>query len=135
MAPFLGFEQEWTSLIASSTVNMAFEFKKWLSLTVALLPAFLVLDVGGSSPSLIQWRSLGQITVRDGQEYSCKCYPGDDCYPTAKKWQTLNSTVEGKLQVAFPPAAPCYASVAGVSTFDANKCADVQANFMDEQWT
>lgn len=114
---------------------MDFKFGKWLSMTVALLPAFYVLDVVGSSHQPIQWRSVGQITVHDGQEYSCKCYPRDSCYPAANEWEKLNSTVGGCLQVALPPAAPCYASVAGVSTFDANKCADVQANFTNEQWT
>lgn len=75
-----------------------------------------------------------QLT-RNGQHYSCKCYPGDSCWPTTTKWNSLNSTVGGNLLVALPPAAPCHNTMEGIPTYNAAKCADVQANFATEQWT
>ncbi|KZW00723.1 FAD-binding domain-containing protein [Exidia glandulosa HHB12029] len=92
------------------------------------LLAFLGLALGTAASS-------SQLITRTGKTYSCKCYPGDDCYPTPDKWHQLNATVEGNLQVALPPGAVCHNSLNGISTFDAAKCADVRANFEDEQWT
>ncbi|KZW00741.1 FAD binding domain-containing protein [Exidia glandulosa HHB12029] len=76
-----------------------------------------------------------QLVSKGGKAYSCKCYPGDACYPTSDEWRKLNATVGGNLQVALPPGAPCHNSLNGIPTFDAAKCADVMANFMGEQWT
>ena len=73
--------------------------------------------------------------VYNVQQYKCKCNPGDPCYPTSTEWAKLNATVNGNLLVALPPTAPCYKSVDGIPTYDAAACADVQANFTNEQWT
>lgn len=75
---------------------------------------------------------------RPQQRYSCKCYPGDRCYPAPAVWSAFNQTVGGNLQVALPPGAPCYNTLTegseSIPTFDAAKCADVQANFFAQQW-
>ncbi|EJD43860.1 FAD binding domain-containing protein [Auricularia subglabra TFB-10046 SS5] len=71
----------------------------------------------------------------DHRAYQCKCYPGDVCYPSSSRWQTLNATVNGNLQVAFPPGAPCHNSLNGIATYNAQKCNEVRANYMNEQWT
>ena len=73
--------------------------------------------------------------VYNGHEYKCKCYPGDSCYPSPTEWAKLNTTVDGNLLAALPPTAPCYKSVDGIPTYDAAACADVRANFANEQWT
>ncbi|KAK0652384.1 hypothetical protein B0T16DRAFT_454755 [Cercophora newfieldiana] len=74
----------------------------------------------------------------NGAEYKCKCYPGDSCWPSTKDWQRLNTTVGGNLQVNLPPAASCYNSFAGplgtVNPYNAAKCAEVTANFPNEQF-
>jgi hypothetical protein len=73
-----------------------------------------------------------------GSKYSCKCYPGDSCWPSNRDWQRLNTTVGGNLRVNLPPAAPCYNQFVGplgtVNTYDAAKCADITANFANEQF-
>jgi len=99
-----------------------------------LFSTLVVLYLSVYTVAATQSTSLEQIVTRNGQEYSCKCYPGDDCYPTEEEWQGFNSTVGGNLLVALPPAAPCYSSVGGFETFDAAKCAEVQAKSTDEQW-
>jgi len=105
----------------------------WHLVTLISAPAVLYLAV--STALATQPASFGQVVTQDGQKYSCKCYSGDACYPATKEWQRFNSTVEGNLEVALPPAAPCYASVDGFETYDASRCAEVQAKFADEQWT
>lgn len=74
----------------------------------------------------------------NGQSYGCKCYLGDECWPSAQKWNTLNATVNGNLVVHVPPEAACHNTFDGplgtVSTYDAEKCAEVTANYPREQW-
>jgi hypothetical protein len=38
----------------------------------------------------------------------CKCFPGDDCWPTAEEWSEFNSTIGGKLIATVPLAAACH---------------------------
>jgi len=106
--------------------------KLWIAIQASTV---LLFNASGSSAARVNWRSVGQIVSRDGQEYSCKCYPGDECYPASEAWQKLNTTVDGNLLVALPPTAPCYGFVDGIPTFDAAKCAEVQAHYYEEQWT
>ncbi|KAF6801100.1 FAD binding domain-containing protein [Colletotrichum sojae] len=77
--------------------------------------------------------------IWDGQEYGCKCYFGDDCWPKPETWDALNATVSGNLHVHIPPEAACHDIFAGtlgnISTYDAAKCAEVTENWEDEQWT
>ncbi|KAK4167921.1 hypothetical protein QBC43DRAFT_285235 [Cladorrhinum sp. PSN259] len=74
----------------------------------------------------------------NGNTYQCKCFPGDSCWPSNSKWNSLNATVGGNLQVNLPPAAPCYNTFQGplgnINTYDAQKCATVTSNFGDEQF-
>lgn len=75
----------------------------------------------------------------EGRQYGCKCYVGDSCWPKAKAWNQLKTTVEGNLQVHVPPEAACHNTFEGplgtLNTFDADKCAEVTANYGDEQWS
>ncbi|KAK4183730.1 hypothetical protein QBC35DRAFT_507454 [Podospora australis] len=79
------------------------------------------------------------VTHHEGKLYGCKCSPGQLCWPSQSKWNSLNTTVEGKLQVHIPPAASCYNQFVGplgtVNTYDAAACADVHANWENESWT
>lgn len=102
-----------------------------LGLLVCLLPAFGTFAQDLSVDPLVE----GPLAERGGQTYRCKCYPGDRCYPSDQEWRRLNSTVGGNLQVAIHPAAPCYASMNGIPTFNAEKCAEVTANIPNQQWT
>ncbi|KAJ2913019.1 hypothetical protein MD484_g7393, partial [Candolleomyces efflorescens] len=78
--------------------------------------------------------SVDSIASRNGQWYACKCYPGDRCFPSSTVWTRFNTTVGGNLQVALPPGAPCYNNLGGLNTYDSAKCAEVQANWSNEQW-
>ena len=54
-----------------------------------------------SAPSLVP-RSW------NGDDYACKCYFGDDCWPVESAWGELNATVDGNLHVNIPPGAVCH---------------------------
>ncbi len=82
--------------------------------------------------------ALNPATV-DGKSYGCKCYPGDSCWPSASKWDSLNATVGGALSINIPPAAECHNTFEGpfgtVNTYDAAKCAEATQNWANETWT
>lgn len=75
----------------------------------------------------------------DDSLYWCKTYPGDWRWPSESKWQRLNISVDGNLQVVTPPGAPCYSSyksyLGEIDTYNEEECATVQSNFGDQQWT
>jgi len=77
-------------------------------------------------------------TTWNGIKYGCRCYPGDDCWPSRNDWNDLNKTVDGNLAVIVPPGAVCHETFRGYlgtsRTYDAAKCAEVTANFGNEQW-
>ncbi|KAL2259518.1 hypothetical protein VTK26DRAFT_6786 [Humicola hyalothermophila] len=39
---------------------------------------------------------------------SCKCFPGDSCWPSVRDWDALNQTVGGRLVATVPLARPCH---------------------------
>ncbi|KAH7080564.1 hypothetical protein BKA63DRAFT_563244 [Paraphoma chrysanthemicola] len=78
---------------------------------------------------------IGETKKVDGVNYQCKCYSDNSCWPTNKDWENLNKTVGGALQVAIPPGAVCHKEFGNSSSvYDAAKCADTQANWLNEQW-
>ncbi|BCS28394.1 uncharacterized protein APUU_61442A [Aspergillus puulaauensis] len=60
----------------------------------------------------------------------CKCTPVDDCWPSASKWSSLNSTVQGKLVQNEPLAKPCYHGPA----YSATECQRIASNWTNEYW-
>jgi len=39
---------------------------------------------------------------------SCKCLPGDACWPSTAEWNKLNMTVGGRLITAIPLGQACH---------------------------
>lgn len=39
---------------------------------------------------------------------SCRCLPGDACWPSTDSWNTLNTTVGGKLIATVPIGSVCH---------------------------
>jgi FAD/FMN-containing dehydrogenase len=56
---------------------------------------------------------------------TCKCFPGDKCWPAPDKWAALNETVGGQLIATVPLGSPCHDP-----TFDAERCAELQDQWM-----
>ncbi|KAK7750185.1 hypothetical protein SLS62_007936 [Diatrype stigma] len=61
-------------------------------------------------------------------EPHCRCFPGDECWPSLAEWDYLNETVGGKLIATVPIASPCHDTFPGVS-YDAEECARIQENW------
>ncbi|KAI1819126.1 hypothetical protein F4861DRAFT_528136 [Xylaria intraflava] len=59
---------------------------------------------------------------------NCRCFPGDDCWPSTAEWNALNASTNGGLIATIPIASACHDSFPGVA-YDAEKCADIQANW------
>lgn len=56
---------------------------------------------------------------------TCRCYPGDDCWPSASTWEAFNKTIGGRLIATVPLAAPCHDSVFG--SYSPAECSALQA--------
>lgn len=63
------------------------------------------------------------------QSRTCRCYPGDQCWPSATDWESFNQTLGGKLIRTVPIASPCHDTFPGVK-YDAATCANIQANWV-----
>lgn len=57
---------------------------------------------------------------------SCRCFPGDKCWPSAEEWGALNATVSGRLIASVPIGTPCH-----VPNYDEAKCKFIQDNWHD----
>lgn len=56
---------------------------------------------------------------------TCKCIPGDDCWPTAQDWEAFNATISGKLVAPRQLASVCHDP-----NYDQAAC-----EYIREQWT
>lgn len=54
-----------------------------------------------------------------GTRPRCKTFPGDSTWPTPDRWNAFNSSLEGALLKAIPPAAACDSGIYE----NATKCA------------
>ncbi|KAI0126627.1 hypothetical protein BJ170DRAFT_629451 [Xylariales sp. AK1849] len=57
---------------------------------------------------------------------TCKCFPGDSCWPSQGHWDSLNNTVEGRLIATVPLGSPCHDP-----TYDEDQCASLQNQWLD----
>lgn len=73
------------------------------------IPASLTSHVGISNST--------NSTIPD----SCRCFPGDLCWPTVSEWAAFNETVGGRLVATQPLAAVCHYDV--FLAYDAEACA------------
>ncbi|KAM0722339.1 hypothetical protein Q7P37_001780 [Cladosporium fusiforme] len=65
----------------------------------------------------------------------CRCFPGDDCWPSADQWSTLNDTVDGGLIATVPLAAVCYNNSDSANSawpaYDEEACTFLRENWLD----
>ena len=55
---------------------------------------------------------------------TCRCLPGDSCWPSATEWAQLNTTVRGLLIPTVPLATVCHDP-----NYDEAACALLQAQW------
>ncbi|KAM0446845.1 hypothetical protein ACHAO4_009169 [Trichoderma viride] len=56
---------------------------------------------------------------------SCKCFPGDACWPSAGDWAAFNKTVNGRLIATVPLGSPCHEA-----SYNATECQFLQDNWL-----
>ncbi|KAK8017236.1 hypothetical protein PG991_008312 [Apiospora marii] len=66
--------------------------------------------------------------VQDPAASSCKCFPGDACWPSVADWSGLNATVGGRLVKTVPLGAPCHDP-----SYDEAACKHVQSEWHWEE--
>ncbi|KAG7416672.1 FAD-linked oxidoreductase ZEB1 [Fusarium oxysporum f. sp. raphani] len=66
------------------------------------------------------------LLIQASAALKCKCVPGDSCWPAESEWDTLNSTISGRLIKTVLPASVCYKSD---TNYDETQCEIVQANW------
>ncbi len=71
--------------------------------------------------------SLQQLLPRSTKSSTCRCFPGDDCWPTESEWNEFNQTLKGKLIATKPIASVCHLDP--FEAYDVQKCADLQSNW------
>ncbi|EAU82888.1 FAD binding domain-containing protein [Coprinopsis cinerea okayama7 len=92
------------------------------------------LTFAAAAPATLASIGYLDVTYWQGAHYSCKCYPGELCWPSQIRWGLLNAAVDGNLQVVVPDAAVCYNNYEGQNLYDAAACADVQQGWTNEDW-
>ncbi|KAI9675997.1 MAG: hypothetical protein M1817_000740 [Caeruleum heppii] len=72
------------------------------------------------------WNAVPRSPAVDADygKASCRCRPGDACWPNARKWAQLNETVGGRLIATVPLASSCHDP-----NYDASSCAKLK-----DQW-
>lgn len=58
---------------------------------------------------------------------TCRCFPGDNCWPTEAAWNDFNLTLGGKLIATRPIASPCH--VDPFEAYNATRCAILQSKW------
>ncbi|KAJ5951956.1 FAD-binding type 2 [Penicillium vulpinum] len=71
--------------------------------------------------SLLAFAGIGYASA----QASCKCTPGDSCWPSVDTWTALNKTVSGKLIHNLPVAISCYPG----TYQDTEECAHVYSQW------
>lgn len=61
----------------------------------------------------------------------CKCFPGDDCWPTKEEWNQFNSSINGRLVATVPLAAVCHEDE--WSSYDNATCTKLQNSWLDPE--
>ncbi|KAJ5794907.1 hypothetical protein N7457_001506, partial [Penicillium paradoxum] len=62
--------------------------------------------------------SLLAILPHASATETCRCFPGDPCWPSDGEWSAFNETIDGRLIKTVPLGTPCHAP-----NYDAAACA------------
>lgn len=70
-------------------------------------------------------------TAGNDHNFACRCFPGDDCWPSVSTWNAFNQSIDGRLIKTVPLATPCHAP-----NYDGNKCETLKNGWLktDEQY-
>lgn len=73
--------------------------------------------------------ALGSLAVGSAQpSQGCRCFPGDECWPSTNVWSQFNETVNGRLIATVPLATPCHSP-----NYDAAVCDKLRGRWTDPE--
>jgi hypothetical protein len=90
---------------------------------MVLIRRFAVVLVLASAGAAATFPVRSNGTIGD-QQQTCRCLPGDDCWPSPQLWSQLNDTVSGRLIATQPIAVVCHGAA-----FDQTAC-----DLLKENW-
>lgn len=62
---------------------------------------------------------------------TCRCFPGDTCWPSQEVWDSLNNTVNGRLVASRPLGAPCHHSA--FAPYNQSQCDSLRDRWLTPQ--
>lgn len=80
------------------------------------------------SPSFAALAAFMAASASASSNSSCRCFPGDTCWPSTASWSALNSTVSGRLVKTVPLGAVCHDP-----HYDEAACLALQGNWTAPQ--
>ncbi|KAJ5716008.1 FAD binding domain protein [Penicillium malachiteum] len=72
---------------------------------------------------LISLGPLATIAHAVTADSSCRCYPGESCWPSAQQWNAFNETIGGKLIPTVPLGSVCHYD--SFTPYNAQECAQL----------
>jgi len=90
--------------------------KMWYTLVLLHLFSLALTTTGGpTQPEIVH-------------EASCRCFPGDKCWPTSDEWVAFNRTINGKLIATIPIASICHYDI--LAAYDPEGCQLLRDNWL-----
>ncbi|PWY71002.1 FAD-binding domain-containing protein [Aspergillus heteromorphus CBS 117.55] len=68
--------------------------------------------------------ALATRALASSSSSSCHCMPGDSCWPSTSSWDSLNTTVGGRLVATVPIGTPCHDP-----NYNGDECTTLQDNW------
>ncbi|KAJ5947494.1 FAD binding domain protein [Penicillium verhagenii] len=64
------------------------------------------------------------VQASESSSSECRCFPGDDCWPSTSVWNAFNQSVDGRLVATVPLATPCH-----TPHYDEEACASLKTGW------
>jgi hypothetical protein len=70
-------------------------------------------------------------TAHAKQDSACRCFAGDECWPSVSTWDAFNQSIDGRLIKTEPLATPCH-----TPNYNRDKCKMLKDGWFktDEQY-
>ncbi|PVH94758.1 FAD binding domain protein [Periconia macrospinosa] len=88
----------------------------------------LILAIFAALLAALPFLSLNSFPIRRLLYPTCRCFPGEPCWPSDESWDAFNKTLGGKLIKTVPIGAVCHTNQSFVP-YDAAACAELQAHW------
>ncbi|KAJ5669803.1 FAD-linked oxidoreductase sor8 [Penicillium macrosclerotiorum] len=75
-------------------------------------------------PAALFWLQHARATGA----FTCRCFPGEPCWPSARQWSDFNATLNGRLIATVPISSVCHTR-GEFAAYDERACADLISNW------